>query len=86
MKNNFHVFIFVFFPYFVEAILSRNVKKRGAGVWMKDEKSGLAISGVAYRIGGSNLLHANGWKFQDHTTRQLNLHFFSKFRYLFVTT
>ena len=33
------------------------------------------MSGVAYnRTSASNLLHTNGWKFQDHRTKQLNLY------------
>ena len=41
---------------------------------MKYKKGGLAISEVAYRRSGSNLLHPNGWKFQDHPTKKLNLY------------
>ena len=50
------------------------LKKSGAGVLIKHKNSGLAISAVSYRRSGSNLLHTNGWKFQDHPTKQLNLY------------
>ena len=54
--------------------MSKMFKKSGAGVLIKHKNGRLAIAAVSYRRSGSNLLHTNGWKFQDHPTKQLNLY------------
>ena len=42
---------------------------------MSFKKGRLAIyKGLPNRRSGSNLLHTNGWKFQDYPTKQLNLY------------